>query len=119
MKTLFAKGGRYPYTNAGGSAVNPGDVVVLNSGATGFLGISVGTIAASGGTGDLVIGGPDECVHTLSKNSGEAFTDGQLIYWDATNKRLTGHSTNNTRAGRAFGPAATAATSANVILNQP
>jgi len=98
--------------------VTRGDVVVLVSGSTGFIGIAVTAIAATTGTGELAIGKFDECVFTLAKHTGEAFTDGELLYWDATNKRLTASSTGNTRAGRSYGTAASAATTANVILNQ-
>lgn len=117
MTSLFKKGNRYSYSNTG-SAINSGDVVVLVSGSTGFIGVAVTAIAATTGTGELAIGGGDERVVTLTKHTGEAFTDGQLLYWDATNHRLTGASTGNTRAGRSYGTAATAATTANLIINQ-
>ncbi len=118
MKTLaynHSHTPRVPYTNNGGSAINSGDVVVVVSGSSGYIGIAVDAIAASGGTGVI----EDGNAHALTKNTGEAFTAGQVIYWDATNKRLTGHSTGNTRAGRADGAYASAATSATVLVNQP
>jgi predicted RecA/RadA family phage recombinase len=113
MKTFAYFRKRLPWTNATGSQANPGDVQVLNSGSTGLIGITIDT-TANGAQGAVEI----EDVHTLTKNTGEAFTQGQILYWDATNKRLTGTATANTRAGRASEPAASAATSANCSINQ-
>jgi hypothetical protein len=120
MQNQIKKGSRYSYTNNGGSAINPGDVVVLvnSNTATGFIGVSMGTIAASGGTGELLIGGPDENVITMTKKSGDVFTDALEIFWDATNHRLTTSSTGNVLAGRAYGPAATAAVLADLLINK-
>lgn len=110
--TFLQRGSKYPYSNSG-SAIAAGDVVILNSGSTGKVGVAETAIAATTGTGSVVIGG----VHTLAKHTGEAFTDMQLLYWDATNHRLTGTATGNTLAGRAWGTAASAATTAGVLLN--
>lgn len=119
MISLYAAGNRYSYSNTGTNAINSGDVVLLVSGSSsGFIGIAVTAIAASTGTGELAIGPFPESVFTLTKNTGEAFTDGQTLYWDATNKRLTGTATSNTLAGRAFGTAASAATTANLLINR-
>jgi predicted RecA/RadA family phage recombinase len=115
MKTFAYDGIRIPYTNNGGSAIASGGVVALVAGSTGFVGIAVDTIAASGGTGVLEV----RRAHTLTKKSGDVFTAGQLVYWDATNSRLTTSSTGNTRAGRSDGAYASAATSATILLNQP
>ena len=120
MQNQIQKGSRYSYTNNGGSAINPGDIVVLvnSNTATAFIGQSIGTIAASGGTGELIIGGGDENVTTLTKKSGDVFTDGLEIFWDTSNHRLTTSSTGNVLAGRAYGPAASAATTAEVMINR-
>lgn len=117
MTSLFKKGNRYSYSNTG-AAINSGDVVVLASGTTGFIGVAITAIAATTGTGELAIGGGDENVVTLTKNTGEVFTDAQVIYWDATNKRLTGTSSSNTRAGRSYGTFNSAAATAQVLLNK-
>ena len=114
MKTFAYDGIRIPYSNSG-SAIASGGVVVLVSGATGFIGIAVDAIAATTGTGVLEV----RRAHTLTKKSGDVFTAGQLVFWDATNSRLTTSSTGNTRAGRADGAYASAATSATILLNQP
>ncbi len=112
MNTFRHAGKRIPYTNSG-SAISSGDVVVLASGATGFIGIAVTGIDATTGKGELEVTG----VHELTKKSGDAFTAGGLVYWDASNKQLTSTSSGNTRAGRAAAAAASDATSADVILN--
>lgn len=111
-------GNRLNYVN-GGTAVLSGAVVVINSGATGLIGIALANIAANA-TGTVLIGpaNGEGIVEGLAKHTGEAFTQGQYIYWDATNLRLTGTSTGNTRAGRAADAAASAATTANLILNR-
>lgn len=113
--TAFKKGGRYSYSNTG-SAIASGAVVVLSSGTSGFIGIAMAAIAATTGTGELMIGGPDENVHTLAKATGEVFTDAQILYWTGT--ALTGASTGNTRAGRSYGTFASAAATAQVLINK-
>ncbi len=57
-------------------------------------------------------------VFDLTKNGGEAWTEGQLVYWDATNKRCTTTSTSNTRIGAAarLGGELSAATTGLVSL---
>ena len=118
MKTFYQAGNRIPYTNTS-TAISAGDVVVLISGSTGFIGIAVTDIAATTGTGELCIGGWPEGVHTLKKKTGDSFAVGTLVYWDSNNSRLTTTSSGNTRVGRCTATAASAATTANVKINQP
>ncbi len=107
-------GDRITYANTG-SAITAGSLISLASGATGMCAIAVVDIAASTGTGAVQIRGR---FGNCPKASGEAFTQGQLIYFDGTN--LTGtSSTTFTRAGRAGAAAASAATTCVLILNQP
>lgn len=56
-------------------------------------------------------------VYTLPKNSAEAWTVGQAIYWDNTNFRCTTTSTSNTKIGVATAAAANPSSSGNVRLN--
>jgi predicted RecA/RadA family phage recombinase len=109
----FGGESRVPYSNTG-SAISAKDVVVLVSGASGLLGIAVDDIAATTGTGQV------ECsrVWVLAKKSGDVFTAFQQVYWDNTNHRLTTSSTSNTLAGRVRDAAASAATTANLIINR-
>lgn len=105
------EGKRITYSNTG-SAISSKDVVVVASGVSGIIGIALVDIAATTGTGQLEITGR----HTLPKATGEAFTLGQVLYWDGT--QLTGTSTTTyTRAGRCASAAASAATTADVLLN--
>jgi predicted RecA/RadA family phage recombinase len=114
---LKRRGSRITYSNSG-SAISPKQVVVIVSGSTGFVGISLDTIAASTGTGELAIGGPDEKVWNLPKKSGDVFAQGAIVYWDSGNNRCTSTASGNTRCGRADVAAASAATTIDVILNQ-
>src|SRR4051794_11848152 len=83
-----------PYANTS-SAIAAGDMVVIASGSTGYVGVAKGDIAATTGTGTVQTRG----LVTAPKTVGEVFTNGQIVYWDGT--YLTGTSTStNTRAGR-------------------
>ncbi len=115
--TLFAKGSRINYSNTG-SAIVAGDLVAIVTGASGMVGIAVTAIPATTGTGELAIGGADERLWTCPKAGTEAFTLGQVLYFDGT--QLSGtNTTTSTRAGRAGAAATTASTSCVLILNQP
>ncbi len=100
-----------PYTNTG-SAIAAGDLVIRASGTSGCIGRAQGDIAATTGTGTLLIRGLINGV----KASGEAFTDGQVLYYDGTSFTGTS-STTFTRAGRAVGISASAATTCVLQLN--
>lgn len=114
---LVQRGNRVTYSNSG-SLIPAKNVVVRQSGATGKIGISVDSIPATTGTGELAIGGGDERVWNLPKHTGEVFTDAQVLYWNPTSEYLTGTNTStNTRAGRSVGAFASAATTANFVLN--
>jgi predicted RecA/RadA family phage recombinase len=54
---------------------------------------------------------------TNQKNSAEAWTVGQLIYWDNTAKKFTGTATSNKVAGVAIAAAANPSSSGVVRLN--
>lgn len=109
-------GGRITWTNTTGSDVASKQVVVINSGSTGKIGITVDTIVNTG-SGEVSIGSVYERVWTLPKKSGDVFTPLSIVYWDATNFRLTTSSTGNTRAGRSVTSVASAAVTADFVLN--
>lgn len=115
--TAYQRGNRITYTNAG-SAIAAGDLVAIATGTSGFVGVAVTDIAATTGTGELAIGGGDERVFKIPKTSGEAWTQGQVLYTDGTNGTSTS-STTFTRIGRAAYAAASADVVGYVILNQP
>jgi predicted RecA/RadA family phage recombinase len=56
-------------------------------------------------------------VYTLPKATGEAWTEGALVYWDNTNKRLTTTSSGNTKVGTAVSAAASGDTTGIARLN--
>ncbi|HSZ58548.1 MAG TPA: DUF2190 family protein [Tepidisphaeraceae bacterium] len=114
----FKRGNRYTYTNNTGVAIASSQLQILSPGpTTGFVGIAITSIAI-GASGELAIGGGDErVVSPIAKRVGEAFTDGQILYWDPFNLWLTGTSGTNTRCGRSYGVFNSAATTAALILN--
>jgi predicted RecA/RadA family phage recombinase len=117
MNVGFKRGNRYSYTNSTGVAIANSQLVILSPGpTTGFIGIAITSIAIAG-SGELAIGGGDERVVSIAKKVGEAFTDGQILYWDPFNQWLTGTSGSNTRSGRSYGVFNSAATTAALILN--
>lgn len=113
---MVQTGGRITWTNSTGSDVASKQVVVINSGSTGKIGITVDTITNTN-SGEVSIGAAYERIWTLPKKVGDVFTALLIVYWDATNSRLTTSSTGNTRAGRSVGAVASAATSAAIVLN--
>lgn len=113
MTTYKKPGRRLPYTNSG-SAITSGSVVPLVASATvGFIGIAVTDIAATTGTGEVEIGG----VHTLAMLSTDTGAIGVVVYWDATNSRLTTTSTSNTLAGKLAAPKTSGQTTADLLVN--
>ena len=83
-------------------------------------GLEVGSIfgvasndAASGADVEAVTEG----VFSLAKNSAEAWTVGELLYWDNTNKVVTATSTGNKLIGVATAAAANPSSTGYVRLN--
>ena len=58
-----------------------------------------------------------EGVFTLAKNSAEAWTVGELLYWDDTNKVVTATSTGHKLIGVAYAVAANPSSTGQVRLN--
>lgn len=114
MKNWINSGRIWNLLNSTANTINPGDVVVFATGAAGvgFIGVSVSTIAP-GLTGSVDVAG----LYKLSALSTDTFTQGQAIFWDAANLRLTVTSAGNTFAGRAATPKAAGVTSANCLIN--
>lgn len=76
------------------------------------LGVALGDIA-TGATGSVAMKG----VYQLPKLGTDVVAQGDELYWDNTNKRLTTTSTSNTRAGYAAAAAGSGVTTVNVQLN--
>lgn len=87
--------GAFPY------ARNAGDGVLIGGS---LFGVAVDTVA-SGATGVALAEG----VFSVTKNTGagEAYTLGQRLFWDNTNKRITSTSTGNVAVGLCWVAAAT------------
>jgi predicted RecA/RadA family phage recombinase len=99
-----------------GDAVNVTLTAAITSGSGLLLGAMFGVAAVNGNIGDVIalwlVG-----VFTLNKNSAEAWTLGQAIYWDPVAKQCTVTATNNVKIGVATAPAANPSATGNVRLN--
>lgn len=113
MTNLFSgEGERLPYTNAG-AAIASGDVVPLKH----SIGIALGAIAATTGTGTLAVEG----VFTVPKVTGTAWLSGEKLIWDTSAGKFDASSATPatgdiTGACIAFGPAASAAATGLIKL---
>jgi len=94
--------------HAPGSAVANGRMVVIGA----RVGIAQAAIAA-GVKGPLAVAG----VFSYAKLSTDNIGQGALVYYDATNDRLTTSDSGNTLAGYAAEPAAATTTTVFVKLN--
>ena len=103
-------GSQINYTNSGETKIAGRDIVPL----TNLCGIAQADIAA-GETGVLILSG----VHEVPAIATAAFTVGQLVYWDATNKKATNVATSNTALGFVTEPKASAGAAARVRIGFP
>lgn len=76
------------------------------------VGISLGDIAA-GATGSLSMEG----VFSVAKLTTDVVGQGDLLYWDAANSRMTTTAGANTEAGYAAAPAGAGVTTVNISIN--
>lgn len=90
-------------------ALASGDVVVQGD----LIGVTVRPLAA-GELGSLVVDG----IFDFAKNTGVAYTVGQILYWDDTNNVVTTTATGNKQLGKVVRAAATTDTSVRVRLSQ-
>lgn len=87
--------------------VSPGDVVQFTApsgGVTTGLGYLIGgqfVVATNTVAVGLPFEGAARGIFDLVKNTGEAWTEGALIYWDNTAKKCTTTATSNTHIGYA------------------
>ncbi len=106
MKNFIQLGDVLDHTPAG--AVTSGAVVVIGV----RVGIAVANIAA-GETGALRVKGVVE----LAKLGTDVVAQGALLYWDATNSRLTTTASGNVLAGYAAKPAGNGVSTVWLHLN--
>lgn len=102
--------------------IQPGEVIDytagsdLTAGTVVVIGNRVGVLLtdlANGETGAAQVTG----VFEIAKLTTDDIAQGNLLYWDATNKRLTKTATDNTLAGYAWKAAGTSATTVQIKLN--
>ena len=92
-KGIFVQEGKaLDYYNDGGAAIAYGDVVLMGA----LLGVAECDIPV-GGLGAVSISG----VYEMPADTGTAYAQGDALYWDASNKRVTKTSESNTACGHA------------------
>jgi predicted RecA/RadA family phage recombinase len=102
--------------------IQPGEVldVTLSATITSGSGLLVskrlGVALTDGASGDT-IAVQVKGVFNLPKLSTDVVAQGDLLYWDNTNHRLTTTSTSNTLAGYATAAAGSGVTTVNIALN--
>lgn len=96
------------YTNGGGATIASGAPVLVGN----RLGIALVNIPA-GGTGSVRMRG----VFTVAKLSTDAVAQGDLLYWDATNSRLTTTASTHKLAGFSAAAAGAGVTTVAISLN--
>lgn len=96
------------YTNGGGADISSGAPVLVGS----RLGIALVNIP-DGSTGSVRMRG----VFTVAKLSTDVVAQGDLLYWDATNSRLTTTASTHKQAGYAAAAAGAGVTTVAISLN--
>lgn len=92
----------------GGAAVAGGAVVLIGK----RIGVVLKDIAANS-TGSATVAG----VWNIAKLATDVVAQGDLLYWDAANSRLTTTAGANTLAGFAFAAAGNGATTVQIKIN--
>lgn len=102
--------------------IQPGEVIdytagsALTAGTVVVIGVRIGVLLTdleSGETGAAQVTG----VFEITKLTTDDVARGVLLYWDATNSRLTTTASGNTLAGYAWKAAGTSATTVQIKLN--
>lgn len=106
-KNYIQEGNVLSYT-AGGTAVASGAVVLVGK----RIGVALADIAANA-TGSLSMEG----VWQIAKLATDVIVQGDLLYWDAANSRLTSTAGANTLAGYAAAPAGNGIAIVNININ--
>lgn len=92
-----------------GSAVSVGQVILVGK----RIGVALTAIAA-GATGALRMDG----VFTIAKLSTDVVAQGDLLYWDNANSRLTTTVGTNVLAGYAFAASGSGVTTVQININE-
>lgn len=91
-----------------GADIASGAVVVMDS----LVGVALKAIA-NGATGPVKVRG----VFELPKLSTDTINQGQVVYWDAGNSRITETASTHAVAGRAAAASGSGVTTCRVLLN--
>lgn len=99
-----------------GTVINYTASADVASGAVVLMGTRVGIVVAdikNGSTGSVQVTGE----FSVSKLSSDVVAQGDALYWDNTNKRLTKTASGNTYAGWATAAAGNGVTTVNIKIN--
>jgi predicted RecA/RadA family phage recombinase len=107
MKNMIEKGDRLVFTVGADTASGAGVLVGKR------IGVACSAIL-SGAAGVLAMEG----VFNLPKLSTDVIAQGDLLYWDNTNKRLTSTTTSNTLAGYAQNASGNGVATVDIMLNR-
>ncbi len=108
MANNYVKEGDVLDYQNGGSAVAAGAVVLVGK----RIGIAIANIAANAKGAVGVTG-----VWTIAKLGTDVIAQGDLLYWDSANSRLTSTASGNTLAGYADAAAGNGVTTVNIKIN--
>ena len=106
-KNYIQEGDQLSYT-AGGTAIPSGAVVLMGK----RIGIALADIPANT-QGTVSVAG----VWSVTKLAADVVGQGDLLYWDAANSRLTTTASGNTQAGFAVAPAAASVATVSIKIN--
>jgi predicted RecA/RadA family phage recombinase len=109
MKNYVQKGDRLQFANSTGGTIASGSGVLVSK----RVGVAVADIPNTT-TGVLAMEG----VFNLPKLTTDVVAQGDILYWDNTNKRLTTTASGNTQAGYAQAAAGNGVTTVDVMLNR-
>lgn len=108
MAKNYIQEGEILTVTAGATAIASGAVVLIGK----RVGIALADIPALGAGSASVTG-----VWAVAKLGTDAVTQGDLLYWDAANSRMTATAAGNTLAGFAAAPDAAGATFVHIKIN--
>jgi predicted RecA/RadA family phage recombinase len=97
------------FTNTTENPINSGDPVLM----TGVFGVATGNGIAPGATGPVVVRG----IFLGPADPAIAYNQGDKLYWDSANRRLTNNATDTAYAGYAVKAKSTGAGSGYVKLH--
>ena len=108
MAKNYIQEGEILTVTAGATAIVSGAVVLIGK----RVGIALADIPALGAGSASVTG-----VWAVTKLGADAVAQGDLLYWDAANSRLTTTAAGNTLAGFAAAPAGAGVGTVNIKIN--